>query len=125
MTFRPPVRDLALALKVAGHDGLIASAFPDLDAETVSAVLEAAGSFAADVLAPLNRVGDTKGATYANGVVTAAPGFAQAYKAFADGGWNSLSAEPEHGGQGLSKALDFPSTRWCSRPTWRSASAPC
>jgi alkylation response protein AidB-like acyl-CoA dehydrogenase len=107
MTFRPPVRDLALALKVAGHDGLIASAFPDLDAETVSAVLEAAGSFAADVLAPLNRVGDTKGATYANGVVTAAPGFAQAYKAFADGGWNSLSAEPEHGGQGLSKALEL------------------
>ena len=39
MTFRPPVRDLTLALKAAGHDSLIASAFPDLDAETAGSII--------------------------------------------------------------------------------------
>jgi alkylation response protein AidB-like acyl-CoA dehydrogenase len=107
MTFRAPVRDLAFALSVVGHDALIAQAYPDLDADTVAAVLEAAGAFATDVLAPLNRKGDTEGARYENGVVTAAPGFADAYRAFVADGWNSLSAPPEHGGQGLSKAMEL------------------
>src|SRR5512143_3880223 len=107
MTFRAPVRDLAFALSAIGHDALIARAFPELDADTVAAVLEAAGSFTTEVLAPLNRVGDTEGATYQNGVVTAAPGFADAYRAFVAGGWNSLSADPEYGGQGLSKAMEL------------------
>jgi alkylation response protein AidB-like acyl-CoA dehydrogenase len=107
MTFRAPVRDLAFALSNVGHDALIARAYPDLDAETVAAVLEAAGDFTTDVLAPLNRRGDTQGAAYENGRVTAAPGFADAYRAFVAGGWNSLSAEPEYGGQGLSKAMEL------------------
>jgi alkylation response protein AidB-like acyl-CoA dehydrogenase len=107
MTFRAPVRDLAFALSAVGHDALIARAYPDLDSDTVGAVLEAAGAFASDVLAPLNRIGDTQGARYANGAVTAAPGFAEAYRAFVADGWNSLSAAPEHGGQGLSKAMEL------------------
>ncbi|MES2722071.1 MAG: acyl-CoA dehydrogenase [Pseudomonadota bacterium] len=105
MTFRAPVRDLAFALKTVGHSALMAQAFPDLDEDTVVAVLEAAGSFTESELAPLNRKGDTEGAKYANGKVTAAPGFAAAYQAFVAGGWNSLSADPEHGGQGLTGAL--------------------
>ena len=62
MTFRAPVADLAFALKAAGHAALLGEAYPDLDAETVQAVLEAAGLFATDVLAPLNRAGDKHGA---------------------------------------------------------------
>ena len=107
MSFRAPVRDLAFALSVVGHDALIAVAYPELDADTVSAVLEAAGAFATDVLAPLNRVGDREGARFENGVVAAAPGFAQAYRAFVADGWNALSASPDHGGQGLSKAMEL------------------
>ncbi|THD64618.1 acyl-CoA dehydrogenase [Phenylobacterium sp.] len=107
MTFRAPVRDLAFALSTVGHDALIARAYPDLDADTVAAVLEAAGGFTADVLAPLNRKGDLEGARYENGKVTAAPGFAEAYRQFVEGGWNSLSADPAHGGQGLSKAMEL------------------
>ncbi len=106
MTFQPPVEDIALALKAAGLERL-ATAWPDADADTVQAILEAAGAFSAEVIAPLNRVGDLKGATYANGRVTAAPGFADAYRQFAAGGWNSLSAAAEHGGQGLPKALEI------------------
>ncbi|MDB5475465.1 MAG: acyl-CoA dehydrogenase family protein [Phenylobacterium sp.] len=107
MTFRAPVRDIAFALETVGHPALLARAFPDLDGETVAAVLEAAGSFVDSELAPLNRRGDVEGARYENGKVTAAPGFAEAYRAFAAGGWNSLAADPEFGGQGLSKALEL------------------
>jgi len=107
MSFRAPIRDLALALKVAGHPALVSQAFGELDEDTVTAVLEAAGAFTQDELAPLNRVGDQVGARYENGKVTAAPGFAEAYQAFVAGGWNSLSADPEYGGQGLTKAMEL------------------
>ncbi|WP_309643205.1 acyl-CoA dehydrogenase [Phenylobacterium sp.] len=107
MTFRAPVRDLALSLQTAGHPALIGQAFPDLDQDTVMAVLEAAGAFVESELAPLNRKGDQVGARFENGVVSAAPGFAAAYRAFVAGGWNSLSADPEHGGQGLTKAMEL------------------
>jgi alkylation response protein AidB-like acyl-CoA dehydrogenase len=107
MTYRAPLKSLALALKTAGHSQLVGEAFPDFDEDTAAAVLEAAASFAENELAPLNRKGDTEGARFENGEVYAAPGFADAYRAFAEGGWNSLSAEPEHGGQGLPKALEL------------------
>lgn len=73
MTFRAPVRDLAFALKTAGHPELLARAYPDLDDDTVQAVLEAAAAFADNELAPLNRKGDQEGARYEDGKVTAAP----------------------------------------------------
>ncbi|WP_374535199.1 acyl-CoA dehydrogenase [Phenylobacterium sp.] len=107
MSFRAPVRDLALALKIAGHPALAATAFAELDEDTITAVLEAAAAFTEEELAPLNRKGDQVGARYENGKVIAAPGFADAYKAFVAGGWNSLSADPEHGGQGLTKAMEL------------------
>ncbi len=107
MTFRAPLRSLALALQTAGHPALIGQAFADLDQDTVSAVLESAGAFAENELAPLNRQGDKIGARYENGKVTGAPGFAEAYKAFVAQGWNSLSADPEFGGQGLTKAMEL------------------
>jgi alkylation response protein AidB-like acyl-CoA dehydrogenase len=106
MTFNPPSDDLLFSLRhVAGLPDL-AEAFPDADDDMVSAILTAAADFTRDVIAPINRIGDQQGATYANGRVTAAPGFADAYRQFAAGGWNSLAAEPEYGGQGLPKALE-------------------
>jgi hypothetical protein len=107
MTYRAPVRDLAFALHEAADFGRLSGAFASADAETVAAVLEGAGAFASEVLAPLNRSGDVHGARYENGKVTAAPGFADAYRQFAEGGWNSLAADPAFGGQGLPKALEI------------------
>ncbi|PZQ36773.1 MAG: acyl-CoA dehydrogenase, partial [Phenylobacterium zucineum] len=109
MTYRAPVRDIAFSLtEVAGIDALAATgAFPDYDADVMGAVLEAAGQFSEEVLAPLNRPGDLAGATYANGSVTAAPGFADAYRQFAEGGWTGLAAPAHSGGQGLPKALEL------------------
>jgi alkylation response protein AidB-like acyl-CoA dehydrogenase len=109
MTFRSPIRDIDFALNaIAGLDAVAATgAFPDYDPEIGAAILEAAGQFAEGVLAPLNREGDLKGATYANGAVTAAPGFVDAYKSFAEGGWAGLAADADLGGQGLPKALEL------------------
>ena len=109
MTFQAPVRDLLFCLhQIVDVDRLMTlDAFADLDPETLAAILAGAGALASDVLAPLNRAGDQVGATYANGKVTAAPGFAGAYKAFSEGGWNSLSADPAYGGQGLPKVVEL------------------
>ncbi|HWA22256.1 MAG TPA: acyl-CoA dehydrogenase [Caulobacterales bacterium] len=108
MSFRAPVRDIAHALGVVGFDGLRdLPAFAELDGDTTTAVLDAAGAFASERLAPLNRVGDTVGARYENGAVFSPPGFPEAYRDFAAGGWCGLSAEMEYGGQGLPKALEL------------------
>jgi hypothetical protein len=109
MTYRAPIRDLMFTLtEVAGIDDVAATgAFPDYDAELMGAVLEAAGQFSEGVLAPLNKIGDQKGSQYANGTVTAAPGFADAYRQFAEGGWTGLTASVEAGGQALPKALEL------------------
>ena len=107
MTYKAPVRDLMFALEEAADFGKLAKLFPGVDAETVSAVLEAAGALSSGVLAPLNRSGDQHGAKFENGAVRAAPGFGEAYRQFAQGGWNGLSADPAFGGQGLPKALEI------------------
>ena len=109
MTFRSPIRDIDFALNaIAGLDAVAATgAFPDYDPEIGAAILEAAGQFADGVLAPLNRPGDLSGAKYANGSVTAAPGYVEAYQSFSEGGWTGLAASTADGGQGLPKALEL------------------
>ncbi|MGV3578403.1 acyl-CoA dehydrogenase [Brevundimonas sp.] len=109
MPYRAPVRDIAFSLTaVAGIEDVAATgAFPDYDADVLGAVLEAAGQFSEEVLAPLNRPGDLAGSKYANGAVTAAPGFADAYRQFAEGGWTGLTASAHAGGQALPKALEL------------------
>jgi alkylation response protein AidB-like acyl-CoA dehydrogenase len=108
MTYRAPVRDLVFALmQAADGDRLIQSgAFPELDADTIEAVIEAAGRFSEEILAPLNWPGDQAGAKLTDDGVVAAPGFKGAYKAFSEGGWHGLGADPHYGGQGLPKALE-------------------
>ena len=69
-------------------------------------MLEEAGKFASDKLAPLNKIGDVEGAKrHADGQVTMPEGFADIYKEWCEGGWNSLTAQEEWGGQGLPIAL--------------------
>jgi hypothetical protein len=109
MTYTAPVRDLLFALDaVAGFAQLRAlPKFADCDKATVAAILEAGGRLASEVLAPLNRAGDTIGAQIENGKVRAVPGFAAAYRQFVDGGWGALASDPAFGGQGLPKALEI------------------
>ncbi len=105
MSYRAPVSEMVFTLVHVA--GLPEAEVSRADAE---AILNEAGRLAADVLAPLNRVGDRHGATLSGGAVTTAPGFADAYRAFVDGGWNGLAADPDHGGQGLPQLLGAAAT---------------
>jgi len=108
MTYRAPINDMLLALN---HGAGLAAAveaghYGDFDAEIAAAVLEEAGKFASDVLAPLNRTGDEHGIKLQAGKVTTAPGWPDAYKRWTDGGWNAVSGPEAFGGQGLPLAIN-------------------
>ena len=108
MTYRAPVADIAFALKhAAGLKAALAEGlYGELDEETVDSVLEEAGRFASDVIAPLNRVGDKFGTPFKDGVVTTPPGWKAAYTSWAAAGWNGLAAPSQWGGQELPQALN-------------------
>jgi len=98
-----PLREMRFVLtELAGLDEISAlPGFEDATPDTVEAVLEEAGKFAAGVLAPLNRVGDLQGARWENGHVFTPPGWRDAYDQFRDAGWTALAIPKEYGGQGL------------------------
>src|ERR1700690_2612328 len=85
--------------KLPGYE----EATPDL----IATVLEAAGTFTAEKLLPLNRIGDEEGCHLENGVVRAPAGFKAAYQAFVEGGWVSLAADLAFGGQGLPQLVNI------------------
>ncbi len=81
--------------------------FEELEDELVQQVLDEAGKFVGEVVAPLNRDGDEIGAQWQDGKVTMPPGFQAAYQMFWQAGWPALSADTEHGGQGLPTVLEI------------------
>jgi acyl-CoA dehydrogenase len=108
MTYRAPVADIAFALEHASGFGpaLAEGLYGDLSQDVVQAVLEEAGRFAGDVLAPLNVTGDRHGTPFKDGAVATAPGWKDAYRAWAQAGWNGLAAPAQWGGQALPQAVN-------------------
>ena len=108
MTYRAPLADMDFALKYGAAllPALEQGFFGDLTMDDVDAVLAEAGRVAAEVIAPLNRVGDQAGASFKDGVVTTAPGWKEAYDAWRKGGWNGLASPAQWGGQGLPQVLN-------------------
>ncbi len=116
-SYRAPVEEVNFLLNdVFGIDKLgNLPGFADLDADMRAAILQENAKLAQDVLAPLNRVGDSQGCTrHADGKVTTPKGFSQAYKAYAEGGWIGLAGNPEYGGQGLPYTLGVVVNEFCS-----------
>ncbi len=104
-TYTPPLRDMRFVLhEMLNVETQLRKLPPhaDIDAATIDTILEEGGKFCAEVLYPLNQVGDREGCTrHADGSVTTPKGFKQAYQQFVEAGWSSLGADPEFGGQGL------------------------
>ena len=101
--FRAPVKEMRFVMdSVCGLADLQKiETFAEASGDLVDAVLDEAGKLAAGILDPLNLPGDQAGSVLENGVVRAPDGFAEAYRAYVEGGWNGLAVAEEHGGQGL------------------------
>jgi alkylation response protein AidB-like acyl-CoA dehydrogenase len=103
LAYTPPTTEQRFVLdhvvsiaELAGHN-----AFADATPDLVDAIVEGAGAFALAEYAPLNRIGDTVGARWNDGVVTMPAGFREAYRALVDNGWGTIVGPKEAGGQGL------------------------
>ena len=107
MPFRSPVSDYQFLMEhVVDFDQVAATdRFAEATPDTVDAIITEAAKLCDEVLAPLQRAGDTHPAKLENGVVRTSPGFAEGYRAIAEGGWIGISADPEYGGMGLPLTL--------------------
>ena len=107
MSYSAPVKDMLFDLEHIARIDQIAQlpGFEDATLETAQAVLDESAKFARDVVAPLNWQGDIHPSTWSHGVVTAAPGFKQAFEQFVEGGWQGLQHAAEWGGQGLPRVI--------------------
>ena len=107
MTYRAPVAEYEFLYRhVVGFSDVAATErFGEADEQTVSAILSEAGKMCQEVLAPLQRPGDLEPTKLENGVVRTSPGFAEGWRAIAEGGWIGMGGDPERGGMGLPMTL--------------------
>ena len=106
-SYTAPVRDMRFVIgELVDLDAIAAlPGCEDVGPDLVEAVLEEAGKLAGNVLDPLNQQADRNGARWTEAGVIAAPGFAEAYAQFIEGGWNGLACPTEYDGQGLPELL--------------------
>jgi len=109
-TYTAPARDARFIINellgLASYGNL--SGFEMASEDVVEAVINEGGKFCAEVLAPLNRIGDEHGCVRnEDGSVTTPPGFKEAFDQFREAGWGTISAPEEFGGQGMPHVLGF------------------
>jgi hypothetical protein len=109
--YTPPLRDMRFVLHEvlnAADELKMLPPHAEVDAATIDAILEEGGKFAAEVVFPLNASGDEEGCTLdqATRAVRTPKGFKEAYATYVEGGWPSLTCNPDHGGQGLPVVLN-------------------
>jgi alkylation response protein AidB-like acyl-CoA dehydrogenase len=105
--YTPPLADMRFVLmELVGLDRIaMLPGCEHVTPDLVDAILQEAGRFAREVLAPLNRPGDMQGSRLTDGTVRTPDGFRDAYRQFIAGGWTALTGDPDHGGQGLPTAI--------------------
>ena len=103
MSYHAPIDDIKFCLDHILDSSVLYS--QEFDQELRDAVLEASADIANDILAPINHLGDKHGTQLIDGKVMIRPEFMAAIKAFSDGGWQGLTANPDHGGQGLPRLM--------------------
>ena len=107
MTYKAPLKDMLFNIEHLADIAQLTQipAFADAGLETAQAVLEECAKFNEGVLSPLNWEGDKNPSRWNDGVVTTTPGFKEAFKQYAQGGWQGLQHPVEFGGQGLPKII--------------------
>ena len=107
MTYKAPLKDMLFNIQHIADIAQVAKipVFEDAGFDTAQAVLEECAKFNEGVLAPLNWAGDINPSSFKAGVVTTTPGFKEAFKQYAEGGWQALQHPTEYGGQGLPKTI--------------------
>ncbi|MGC1173484.1 acyl-CoA dehydrogenase [Polaromonas sp.] len=107
MTYKAPLKDMLFDIKHLANIDAVAQipGFEEAGFDTAQAVLEECAKFNEGVLSPLNWEGDKNPSSWKDGVVTTTPGFKEAYKQYAEGGWQGLQHPLDFGGQGLPKTI--------------------
>jgi 3-(methylthio)propanoyl-CoA dehydrogenase len=107
MTYKAPLKDMLFAIKHIANIDAVSKipGFEDAGYDTAEAVLEECAKFNEGVVAPLNWAGDINPSSFKEGKVTTTPGFKEAYKQYAEGGWQGLQHPVAFGGQGLPKTI--------------------
>jgi alkylation response protein AidB-like acyl-CoA dehydrogenase len=110
MSYTAPVKDMLFVMKelAALEDIAKLPGFEDANLDTAQAVLEESAKLCGEVLAPLNVEGDRNPSSWKDGKVTATPGFADAFRQFAEGGWQGVQHPLDYEGQGLPKLIATP-----------------
>ncbi|MFN7102465.1 MAG: acyl-CoA dehydrogenase family protein, partial [Pseudorhizobium sp.] len=124
--YKAPVEDIAFTLNhVAGlADAIAAGTLGDLGSDLVEAILDEAGRFATNEMAPLGAIGDRQGARLQDGVVTTPDGWADLYRSWREGGWNGLTGPEAYGGQGLPHMLNVAALEMWNSSSMAFALAP-
>ncbi len=117
--YRAPLAEIAFTLKHVAGLPQVRDAYgaEELGEDLVEAILTEAGRFAAEEIAPLNKVADRQGTPFVNGDVTTPEGWRDCYHHWIEGGWNALAASADFGGQGLPVMLNI-----AALEIWNSAS---
>ncbi|BAO29287.1 acyl-CoA dehydrogenase [Sulfuritalea hydrogenivorans] len=117
-SYTAPLKDMQFVLNELAGLGKVAAlpGYEEATTDVVEAILDESAKFTGGVLDPLNYSGDQEGAKWADKSVTMPKGFKEAYRQFVDNGWNALSGNPEHGGQGLPKVVSA-----AVQEMWKSA----
>ena len=119
--YKAPLRDMQFVMHdVLGLEQFYAGLpkFSDTNRELIDDIIEAGAQFCEGELAPINRSGDEEGCHFDNGVVTTPKGFKEAYAKYVELGFGSLSAEADHGGQGLPPTIGIAMSEMMGTANW-------
>ena len=108
--YKAPLREIKFVLYELLKAETLSNSIPayaEATPDTIDAILEAAGQFCEEELQPINHSGDEEGCHFENGMVTTPKGFKEAYAKFVEAGWPGLPCDPDYGGQGLPKLINF------------------